>query len=137
MTTTKWRTAYGKVVWPLEMKIFLVNRIKEHVNVLGESANGIDSSMKERAWNQIYKALIRRGMPDTSIRDLKKYWTTLRAHHRPSRRSTGIQIRNRRSSHDFSELNKAMDELDKLNDQLKETGFSALPMVSIQRSEQI
>lgn len=129
MTATNWRVAYGKVVWPLEMQIFLVNRVKEHVNVLGQSATGIDATMKERAWHQIYKALIRRGMPDTSLRDLKKYWTTLRANHRPNRRNSTINIRNRRTSHDFSELHKAMDELDKLNDHLKEKGFSTLPVV--------
>lgn len=128
--TSIWRSVNGKMIWPLEMKVFLVNRIREHIAVLGDAAVGVDVRMKEKAWNEIYKALIRRGMPDTHIRNVKKVWTTIRSSYRANARKSGT-IRTRRSSLDLSELNKAMEEMNYLNSQIKDNGLSVMPMVII------
>lgn len=111
--------------------MFLVNRIREHIAVLGDAAVGVDVRMKEKAWNEIYKALIRRGMPDTHIRNVKKVWATIRSTHKTNSRKSGT-IRTRRSSLDLSKLNKAMEEMENLNNQMKGSGFSAMPMVIIE-----
>lgn len=128
-----WRKANGKVVWPTEMKLFLVSRIKEHISVL-DGDSKVDPQHKMRVWEQIYKALVRRGMPDSDVRTVKKVWTGLRASTIEVYRRMETKRRNTRNSVEISELQRAIHEVIDLSHKLKATGNSVMPMVSAFRN---
>lgn len=124
-----WRKANGKIIWPTEMKMFLVNRVKEHVSVL-ESDPIIDPQHKMRVWEQIYKALIRRGMPESDIRTIKKTWIGLRSTTIEAFRRLETNRRTRRNTVVISDLQRAIYEVVELSRKLKATGNSVMPLVS-------
>lgn len=124
-----WRKVNGKIVWPNEMKLFLVSRIKEHISVL-EGDKNVDPQHKMRVWEQIYKALVRRGMPDSDVRTVKKVWNGLRASTIEVYRRMETKRRNTRTVVDISELQRAIHEVIELSNKLKASGNSVMPMVS-------
>lgn len=128
-----WRKVNGKIYWPNEMKLFLVSRIKEHISVL-EGDSDVDSQHKYRVWEQIYKALVRRGMPDSDVRTVKKTWNALRASTIELYRRMETKRRNTRRSIEVSELQRAIHEVIELSHKLKASGNSVMPMVSVSHS---
>lgn len=128
-TGKSWRKVNGKIVWPAEMKMFLVSRIKEHISVL-EGNNSVDPQHKMRVWDQIYKALVRRGMPDSEVRTVKKVWSGLRASTIEAYRRMETKRRNTRTTVEISELQRAIHEVIELSNKLKASGNSVMPLVS-------
>lgn len=119
----------GKIVWPNEMKLFLVSRVKEHISVL-EGDSKVDPQHKLRVWEQIYKALVRRGMPDSDVRAVKKVWAGLRASTVEVYRRMETKRRNTRSAIEVTDLQRAVHEVIELKNKLATSGNSVMPMVS-------
>lgn len=126
-----WRKMGGKVCWPHDMKLFLVNRVKEHVSVL-ENTRNIDQNQKDRVWDQIYKALVRRGMPDTDVNTLRNMWVSMRSSTVELCRRMETKRSKRRSiSPPLTDLQLAIREVIELGNKLKNSGSSMMPAVSI------
>lgn len=114
----------GKFVWPMEMKLFLVNRIREHITVLAENSC-VEAKIKDRVWLGIMKALQRRGVRETSVRNVKKMWATLRSS------ASRKPLRSRDSWSDESILlYEAVNNVIELSQKIISKETQAIPMVS-------
>lgn len=112
------------------MKLFLVSRVKEHISVL-EGDNTVDPQHKQRVWEQIYKALVRRGMPDSDVRAVKKVWAGLRASTVEVYRRMETKRRNTRNAIEATDLQRAVYEVIELKNKLATSGNSVMPLVSL------